>query len=346
MTSIDTERISGWLNLDDYFKRQLGRDFQGKEDLSLNRLIEAESEGTSNKFWIIDKKTSLKIALFKEINFYRDEAYAELISEEVAKLLGMKAAHYDLAIFNNKYGVISYNFLKGDEYLIYGGDILVDFYERKLENDEELCELYGIDYNNDDLVIVTSKLNNLEDIWSVIEDRFKDEPNKRMIVKSFMEGLVNKLIFDILMVNHDDHSENWAELNKEMPPHFDGARSLNLHMDVSKISNQDIDKMEHRALSLTVSNSEEKRPLYVLEEFLKKSSSEYRDLLMEKVSFLREKMIIIPSIVESRTGAPIPYYLKTYFVNALNYHLDEVDKVICGNNNRKILVKETSGLHS
>ena len=335
MTSINTERINGWLNLDDCFKRQLGRDFRGKEDLSLNGLIEVESEGTSNKFWIIDKKTSKKIALFKETNFYSDEAYGELFSEEVAKILGMKTAHYDLAIFNNRYGVISYNFLKENEYLIYGGDILVDFYERKLENDEELCALYGIDYNKDDLVDVITKLNNLEDIWSVIEDRFRDDPNKNLIVKSFMDGLVNKLIFDILMVNHDDHSENWAELNKELSPHFDGARSLNLHTNVSKISITDIDKIEDKALSLIVSNNEERRPLYVLDDFLKISSIEYIDLVVEKTTALKEHIEEIPFIIEERTEHSMPVYLKNYFINTLSAHLDKIDRIIYKNSYTK-----------
>jgi len=327
---IDAPRIKGYLDLDSYFIKKLGKNFLDDVELYKNGLIEYENSGRSEKFWILDEQGE-RIALYKEpINYDGDETYAELISEEISKILGMPTAHYDLALYRGTKGVISYNFVK--EYFAYnsGFDIIADFYERYLQEDRSLSELYGIDYDNDSLEEATNKLNNLEDVWFILEQKYKDHPYKKIIVSRIVNGLVNKLIFDILTVNIDDHSDNWGELERDVAPQFDNARIINLHKNILTESFSSKESIEDKELSLIVDNSDIKKPLEVLEHFLDISSSEYKTLVIEKLNILRENIDHVPNRIEKRTEAPMPDYLKKYLKVTMDEHLNKVDEVVNG----------------
>jgi len=337
---IKTPRVNGYLDLDDYFFKRLGRNPIDEEDLYNNGLIEMELGGRSDGFWILDEAGN-RIALFKEpLNRQGDESYAELISEEVSKILGMPTAHYDLAKFNGNKGVVSYNFIKKYDGYDAGFDIIADFYESNLEYDSEMSELYGIDYISDTIDDATTKLNNLEDIWRILEDKYGDYPNREYIVSTIMNGLVDKLIFDILMVNIDDHCGNWGVLDtlddgKVLAPQFDNARIINLHKNILTekfVSNETI---EDKELSLMVDNKIITKPLEVLRYFLNISSSEYTDLVSAKVDTLKEHLGEVPLIIEQRTETPMPEYLKRYFTTTMSEHLDKVSEIVNVKRNRK-----------
>jgi len=331
---IKAQRINGWLDLNSYFEKRLGRSFQDEEDLFANGLIDVEHAGRSDKFWILDDEGN-KLALFKEpINFYGEELYAELFSEEICKVLDIPTAHYDLAKFRGTKGVISYNFKKDHDKYSSGFDLIAEFYEKNLEYNRELSELYGIDYINDSLDDVSDKLNNLEDIWIILEHKYKEHPQKQYIVSKIMDGLVNKLIFDILTINIDDHADNWGEFDeleegKMIAPMFDNSRIINLHNNVLVDGLGNSEKIEDKKLSLIIDNDNEKRkPLEVLEYFLNISSSEYRDLVRDKVNLLKNNIDNIPIVIENRTEHKIPEYLKDYFVVTMREHLDKVETIV------------------
>ena len=337
---IKTRRIEGYLDLDSYFIRRIGRPPEDEEDLFANGLIDVENSGRSDKFWILDEQGN-RIALFKEpINPQGDELYAELISEEVSKILGIPTAHYDLAIFNGRKGVISYNFVGEYDSYESGFDIIMDFYEKRLEEDGQLSELYGINNKKDTIDDVSSKLNNLEDVWCILEERYKDHPYKQLIVSKIVNGLVNKLIFDILMVNVDDHCDNWGELDmlsegKNLAPQFDNSRIINLHNNILTERFVSKDTIEDKELIFTVDNNGIKKPLEVLSHFLKISSSEYTDLVREKVVALQDHIYEIPLIIEKRTNHPMPNYLTRYFTTTMPEHLNKVSEIVDGKRNNK-----------
>ena len=333
LEEIKTPRINGYLNLDSYFLRRLGRPAEDEEDLFSHGLIDIEVAGRSNKFWILDEQGN-RIALFKEpINPQGDETYAELISEEVSKILGLPTAHYDLAIFGGCNGVLCYNFVKEYDSYQSGFDILMDFYDSKLENNKENSELYGIDNISDTIDDVSEKLNNLETAWCILEDKYKNHPNKEYIVSTIVDGLVNKLIFDILMVNVDDHCDNWGELDsleegRRLAPQFDNARVINLHNNIAVEQFASKETIEDKNLSFVVDNTGITKPLEVLKYFLNISSSEYTDLVRDKVNTLREHIDDVPSIIEERTEVPMPKQLKKYFITTMNEHLERVSEIV------------------
>ena len=329
---IDAQRINGWLDLDSYFIKRLGRPFEDQEDLENNGLIATDNRGVYSKFWILDEEGN-KIALFKTQDFGSDEAYAELFSEEVAKILGMPAAHYDLAKFDREEGVISYNFIKEFDTYYPGFDVIAEFYENNLEGNEELNKLYGIDYYNDDLDKVTDKLNNLEDIWIILERKYKKHADRKYIVSKIMNGMVDKLIFDILMVNVDDHCDNWGifdeiEEGRMASPQFDNSHVLNLQKNILTEHFVFDQTIEDKELRFTVDNTGAKKPLEVLKYFLDISSSEFTDLVRDKVNTLKEHVDEIPIIIETRTKQDMPDYLKEYFISTMHDHLDKVSDIV------------------
>lgn len=320
---INSNRKNGYLDLDNYFLERMGRSFK-QQELFQYKIIAEELDGGSDKFWILSDKGE-KIALFKQQLSYTKESYAELFSEEVCKILDIPTAHYDLATFKGKYGVISYNFIEDYDSYYAGYDIIADFYEEVLLKDEKISNLYKID-SNDDIDSVTDKLNNLEDIWTILEDYYHDNPRKKEIVSNIVNHLIDKLIFDIIMINVDDHCDNWGVLDNKLSPMFDNARVLNMH-NISGIYDEKIN-LEEKKLLFTVDNSEINKPLEVLEHFLKISSSEYKEYLINKINILEANIEVIPLIIEKRTEYPIPNYLKQYFIKTLHQHLDKINMII------------------
>lgn len=77
-----------------------------------------------NKFWFNNHKM-----MYKDIYPETYEDYAELISYEFAKLLGMNCASYDLAIYNGNFGVITKSIVNEDrETMVSGSEIISTVY--------------------------------------------------------------------------------------------------------------------------------------------------------------------------------------------------------------------------
>jgi len=324
MEKLKLKRINGFLYLDEYFIKLLGREYKSEEDLLNNGLIEIENSGISNKFWIMSSDKNNKIALFKEQMLGSNEAYAELFAEEIAKVLNIPTAHYDLAIFNGYEGVISYNFLENKNNDYSGFDLIASFYDKKLETDEELCQLYNIDYYNDSIDEVADKLNNLEDIWIILEDKFKDNPQKTEIVFNIVNGLVDKLIFDILTINNDDHADNWKIVDNKLSPLFDNSNIFGIRT----LTTSTYDKIKQKKLLFTVDNSYSNKPLEQLEYFLKISSSEYLDLVKDKVCNLESNIDLIPDRIEQKIEQKVPVNIRDYFINNMHIHLNNVHAIL------------------
>ena len=88
MEDFDKYRVNGRINID-----------KAMEEKSI-RYDEAEQRGArENKFWF--NKYSY---MYKDVYEKTYEDYAELIAYEIAKLLGIKCAQYDLAIYNTSKG--------------------------------------------------------------------------------------------------------------------------------------------------------------------------------------------------------------------------------------------------
>ena len=132
---------------------------------------------------IYNFKIDNDIYYFKEVP--NRELVMEMISKSIAFLLGIPYLKESIAILNDKYGLLSKSYLKEND---------------KSYNLHNLMQNYFYEYNDELLDYKKlASLNNLEDTWFALEDRYEDED----IVKSLMDGITNIFMFDLLIGESD-----------------------------------------------------------------------------------------------------------------------------------------------
>lgn len=171
--------------------------------------------GTKPKFWF--KGKNLNDYLFKEGREGTGENWAEKVACEICKMLGLPHAHYDLAVYNEKKGVITPNFVANGSRLIHGNEILVQRVEKY-----PMTTFYGVKEHNLNLVLRTIGLPKIKPPIG-----WDDEGKLTRAVDIF----VGYLMLDALIANQDRHHENWGliltpEKKIHLAPTFDHASSL------------------------------------------------------------------------------------------------------------------------
>ncbi len=153
------------------------------EDLYSKPYIELEVYGVDALCWITFQGEKY---LFKDI-------WGELISEEFAKLFGFLCASYRFTAFGDRYGVITKNFLKNKEI-------------HNILDDQQFLSLYQIPPSflkldsYDQKRYIFNYLNNLDKIWSIIENNKKIHADES---QNIISSLLNLLIFDIVTLQLD-----------------------------------------------------------------------------------------------------------------------------------------------
>ena len=163
------------------------------------------------------------------------ELVMELISKSIAFILGIPYLDESIAILNDKYGLLSKSYLKvGDKSYNLQSLMQNYFYEN---NEEEL-----LDYKK------LASLNNLEDIWFALEDRYEDND----IVKKLIEGITNVFMFDLLLRESDRTLKNIEIIENDtdikLAPLYDTSSifsdtNTKLGIDEEDYLKNDIDKL-------------------------------------------------------------------------------------------------------
>lgn len=111
------------------------------------------------------------------VNYYfkKDPDFAEILGEELAKIIGLECAHYEPIIIDGINYVASLDLNNTDKFNLFVSYI------------KEGC------------------LFNLYSIWNPLEENFKD-------VTKLMESVTLMYIFDLLFMNCDRHFENFGVL--------------------------------------------------------------------------------------------------------------------------------------
>lgn len=242
--------------------------------------------------YIEDMNLSINFNYLGEQYFYKYyfyiNPYNELLANELAKDFGLQNVEYDLAILDNKKGVLSKNFRKDNAIYIKGADILYGFWqERHLD-----------------------KHNNLYDIWDALEYRYHNHSNKRDIIEHLMNKIVSIFLFDIINCQGDRHCLNWeiveSENNIDIVPLYDNENILcaNYHPIMLTMIRQIGDDLEHS-----------------LDMFLKESSIEYKNLLKEKMWIIEnENLKSAFKRIEEKTCYPMPEDVKEYYLIEYEKH--------------------------
>lgn len=190
-------------------------------DISSFESDSLEQLGTKSKFWYENQGEEF---LFKSVQsntgLRLGEDWAEKISCELAKLLGLPHAHYELAIHNDIRGVITKNFItkkfamQRAEYLTTGNELLQSYINALDETNPNL------QYVNHVHLVMTEKI-----IGKPISfGSFKN-------IKTASDFFVGYLMFDALVSNQDRHNENWGMIvtitgDNHLAPSYDHGASL------------------------------------------------------------------------------------------------------------------------
>lgn len=171
---------------------------------------------------------------FKEVP--NRELVMEMISKSIAFLLGIPYLKESIAILNDKYGLLSKSYLKDDD---------------KSYNLHNLMQNYFYENNDDELLDYRklASLNNLEDIWFALEDRYED----KNIVKNLMDGITNIFMFDLLVGESDRTLRNIEIIESyntvTLAPLYDTSsiladKSTALGVDENDYLKSDLDKLD------------------------------------------------------------------------------------------------------
>jgi len=179
----------------------------------------SEQMGTKFKFWYSDKDHGL--TLFKEGRPGTGENWAEKVASELAQLLGLPHASYELAEWRGRHGVLSPSFVPTGARLIHGNELVLGKVTVATEDDN--LRFYQQRSHTSSRVFQFLKVN--DDILQPPQG-FLPFNN----VKTALGVFVGYLLFDVWIANQDRHSENWGviRVNEDvyLAPTYDHGSSL------------------------------------------------------------------------------------------------------------------------
>lgn len=187
-----------------------------KESMCVTQAPFREIRGSQNreKDWVEINGTDflLRTENMRDLGVYYT-SYAELLTEEVAKQVGLPCAHYDLIKYKGEFGVLSQNVL-----------------ENKKES--ELITAASLIANSSDSMTVDDTLDfiNIEDLYSSL-NYFNSFENigKENLKKLKMDSL-KLAIFDIFTLNTDRNGGNFSFIyrngNLTLAPIYDNEHSF------------------------------------------------------------------------------------------------------------------------
>jgi hypothetical protein len=175
-----------------------------------------ETLGTKPKFWFSHGGIEY---LWKESRTKTGEHWSEKISCELCRLIGLPHAHYELARYKGKKGVVSPNFIPNGATMTFGNQLLV---ERQKEY--PVTRFYKVKEHSLSLVLRILGFA-----------AFDVKPPIGWIHNSDLdrgvEIFIGYLMLDAWIGNQDRHYENWGlirtkERKNHLAPTYDHASSL------------------------------------------------------------------------------------------------------------------------
>lgn len=221
-----------------------------------------EQQGTKTKYWLhIDNR----LYLFKIGRENTGENWAEKVACELCTLLDLPHAHYELAVWMNKKGILSETIVPADGRLVMGNELLAEIHstypeqQRYKVQDHTLGRIIAL-LNNSDILLPMN--------WHPPSDA----------IKNAVDVFLGYLLLDAWIANQDRHHENWGVINLDkiyLAPTYDHAASMGQNETDSKrkelLTTKDqgrhISRYVEKARSAIYLKKSEQKPLLTLAVF-------------------------------------------------------------------------------
>lgn len=132
--------------------------------------------------------------MFKAVRTHTGEHWSEKVACELCTLLGLAHAHYELAIWKDRKGVITPSIVSDNEQLVHGNELLA-----RIHYDYPLEKKYRV------------KQHTLKEIFVLMNNPVIQLPSGIGIETAF-DVFIGYLLLDTWIANQDRHHENWAFL--------------------------------------------------------------------------------------------------------------------------------------
>lgn len=174
-----------------------------------------EQLGTKPKFWF--RSEGITPTLFKEARPGTGEDWAEKAAAELAALLGLPHADYDLAQWRDRRGVVTPSFVPVGGRLVHGNELMAEVIE---------------DYPKQEFFRV--RRHTLGVVMALVSLEIVAPPEGFAATASIRSGadvFAGYLLLDAWIGNQDRHHENWALIRHPrgdvtLAPSYDHASSL------------------------------------------------------------------------------------------------------------------------
>lgn len=191
-----------------------------------------EQQGTKPKSWIYLNNEGY---LFKIGRENTGENWAEVVACALCELLGLPHVHYDFAVWKQKKGVISKNFVPVDARLEMGNELLSTLY-----GSYPAAEKYKV--KDHTLNRVFTLLNSSSSDFSIQLPMGWSAPSSD--ITRAIDMFIGYLLLDAWIANQDRHHENWGVIYRNnqiyLAPTYDHAASM---------GQNEQDKRRHEALT-------------------------------------------------------------------------------------------------
>ncbi len=229
-------------------------------EVSVNAAEAEEAMGTKFKFWF--QHSDLGNCLFKQARSNTGEDWAEKIAAELAQLLGLPHAKYELASWSERPGTISPAMVPKNGTLIHGNDILA-----RLVSSYPRFEGYNVSQHTLDIVLqaISDPRARLPLNWIPPDG-----------ITTAVDTFIGYLLLDAWIGNGDRHHENWGfittvDRSVHLSPTYDHASSLGRELLDSKrqerINNKSVVAYVNRARSALYAQVGNQKSLPIIDAF-------------------------------------------------------------------------------
>ena len=263
------------------------------------------------KFWLSDSNS---LFLFKQENEYL--AYKEIFYSLLVRKLKINSVTYDLASYNNKFGVISKNYCKGNK----------SFSVTQVLNDywDDVIEIIN-KYHNYSLVnnITFEYCFNVLKLPKLIFDYVK---KYHMILgEDLRKKLLEAFIVQILLGNNDLTSKNMELFEEDKIVKFSPLFDFGNYGEIDLAKN----KSSYRFQFSKIPNDEVFLPKGTIRVFMKVGSKEDIRLFKEYLYLVKRiRLNYIFEEIEENTCCFIPEYIKLSLKRRVVKNIKDVSEIL------------------